>query len=71
LSDESAQRLCAVFAEGLAAFHARRWREAGEVFSRLRGAYPQDGPARFYGILCEQYAVHPPGADWSGMIAIP
>lgn len=44
---------CAEFAEALAAFRERRWREAGDQFSAMLRANDLDGPARFYLKLCD------------------
>jgi adenylate cyclase len=47
-------RLCERFAEGLSAFHAHRWQRARELFEGILADRPDDGPARFYLLRCEQ-----------------
>ncbi|MBI2779246.1 MAG: adenylate/guanylate cyclase domain-containing protein [Gammaproteobacteria bacterium] len=51
-ADATMHQHCAKFAEALAAFQERRWREAGDQFSAILRANDLDGPARFYLELC-------------------
>ncbi len=61
-------RASTLFAEALAAYEARSWRQASETFSALVGEYADDQAARFYLRACEQYSVQPPEAAWAGVI---
>jgi adenylate cyclase len=48
--------LCERFAAGLSAFRAHQWQRASELFEGVLGDWPDDGPAGFYALRCEQIA---------------
>jgi adenylate cyclase len=54
-------RLVAAFADALAAYRDRLWREAAELFRECLRAHGADGPSRFYIELCEQHTELPSG----------
>jgi adenylate cyclase len=70
--DDAAQQtmLCAVFAEGLDAYQARRWHDAAAKFSDILRVVPEDGPSRFYLERCERLLGSPPGEEWTPTIRI-
>jgi hypothetical protein len=47
-------RLCERFSGALTAFQAHQWQEARALFDRILADWPDDGPARFYAMRCEQ-----------------
>jgi len=52
------------FAEGLAAYRARRFAEGVAIFEEILAAVPDDGPAALFAARCRDLAEHPPSADW-------
>ena len=58
------------FAAALEAYRSRRWAEAVRRFSEIIGAYPEDGPSRFYLRRCERYVKRPPGASWEPTVRL-
>jgi adenylate cyclase len=54
----------------MVAFKRQSWDEAAEKFHRAIENSPNDGPARFYVKLCEEYNINPPGDDWNGVIVL-
>jgi adenylate cyclase len=69
-ADEKQQRSRAIFAEALAAFRSQSWDEAAEKFHQAMENSENDGPARFYMKLCEQYKNNPPGETWDGVVPL-
>ena len=59
-----------LFAEGLAAYRARRFAEAARSFEIALTASPQDGPSREMLDRCREYAEHPPPPEWRGEHAL-
>jgi len=68
-SDERAElaTVCERFAEGLAAYRARHWRDAEQAFREVDAMCGGDGPSRLYLYRCEQFAARPPASDWRGV----
>ncbi len=64
--DELSER----FAEGLAAYRARDWDRAIQVFSSLTERWPDDGPTRTYLDRCRTFQQAPPPADWDGVFVM-
>jgi class 3 adenylate cyclase len=54
------------YAEGLAAYRARRWDEARAAFARALEAVPGDGPSMAFVERVESFAQNPPAEDWDG-----
>jgi class 3 adenylate cyclase len=54
------------YAEGLAAYRARRWDEAQHAFRAALEAVPGDGPSLALAKRVEEFQAHPPVADWDG-----
>lgn len=71
-SNQQQRSLCALFAEGLGAYRRQAWEEAIEKFSAISSSasHTQDGPARFYVKLCEEYREKPPEAAWDGVVRL-
>ena len=58
--------LLARYAEGLAAYRARRWDVARRAFQAALEAVPGDGPSRTMAQRVESFQASPPAADWDG-----
>jgi class 3 adenylate cyclase len=58
--------LLTAYAEGLAAYRARRWDEARAAFARALEAVPSDGPAKALIARIDAFAQNPPAEDWDG-----
>ena len=58
------------FADALEAYRAGQWRDAASRFSEILGAFPDDGPSRFYLRRCESYVQNPPDEPWNPTIRI-
>ena len=58
--------LRARFAEGLAAYRARRWDEARRAFTAALDAVPDDGPSMTFIKRIDDLVTTPPGDGWDG-----
>jgi class 3 adenylate cyclase len=58
--------LLARYAEGLAAYRARRWDDARRAFQAALEAVPGDGPSMAMAGRVENFLANPPPADWDG-----
>jgi hypothetical protein len=58
--------LRAHYAEGLAAYRARRWDEATSALKAALAAAPGDGPCTVLLNRVESLRDNPPAADWDG-----
>jgi class 3 adenylate cyclase len=65
LTPEQVQ-LRSAYAEGLAAYRARRWDDAAKAFARALQAVPGDGPSTTFAARIESLAQNPPADDWDG-----
>jgi class 3 adenylate cyclase len=54
------------YAEGLAAYRARRWDEARRAFTAALEAVPGDGPSAVMITRLDAFAASPPAQDWDG-----
>ena len=54
------------YAEGLAAYRARRWNEAQTALNAALEIAPGDGPSLTLLARIESMEKNPPGADWDG-----
>jgi class 3 adenylate cyclase len=54
------------YADGLAAYRARRWDEARAAFHAALEAVPTDGPSTALLSRVDRLQEYPPGADWDG-----
>jgi class 3 adenylate cyclase len=54
------------YAEGLAAYRARDWDEAGRAFAAALEAVPGDGPSIEFVRRIDSFATNPPAGDWDG-----
>ncbi len=63
---EQQQVLLARYAEGLAAYRARRWDEARRAFQAALEAVPGDGPSMAMAQRVENFQANPPPAEWDG-----
>lgn len=60
-------RIVDLFHEGLAAFEAKNWKQAAEIFRNVLGQDPEDGPAKYYLEWCAKFLKSPPAKDWDGV----
>lgn len=60
------QELKARFAEGLAAYRARRWDAARDGFAAALAAIPGDGPSKVFLKRLDDFSSSPPLEDWDG-----
>ncbi|WFU17684.1 adenylate/guanylate cyclase domain-containing protein [Bradyrhizobium sp. CB3481] len=63
---EQQLELQARYAEGLAAYRARRWDDAHRAFLAALEAVPGDGPSKAMAERVENFRANPPPADWDG-----
>jgi class 3 adenylate cyclase len=63
---EKQLELLARYAEGLAAYRARRWDDARRAFQAALEAVPGDGPSKAMAQRVENFQANPPAADWDG-----
>jgi adenylate cyclase len=54
------------YAEGLAAYRARRWDDAAAAFAAARAASPDDGPALALMERIHVFKASPPAESWDG-----
>ena len=54
------------YAEGLAAYRARRWDEARRAFDAAITAVPHDEPSKIFIKRVDDFAANPPAAAWDG-----
>jgi adenylate cyclase len=54
------------YAEGLAAYRARRWPEARQAFAAALTALPGDGPSMAMLARMDAFSQNPPAEDWDG-----
>jgi adenylate/guanylate cyclase family protein len=54
------------YSEGLAAYRARHWDEAGRGFAAALDAVPGDGPSATFVKRIDGLLADPPGVDWDG-----
>ncbi len=60
----------ALLQSGLEAIAARNWDAAADCFQHCLELRSDDGPARFYLRLCNEYQRNPPPSNWDGVIQI-
>ncbi|MDE5455303.1 HAMP domain-containing protein [Bradyrhizobium sp. CSA112] len=63
---EKQLELLARYAEGLAAYRARRWDDARRAFQAALEAVPGDGPSKAMAQRVKNFQADPPAADWDG-----
>jgi class 3 adenylate cyclase len=63
---EKQLELLARYAEGLAAYRARRWDDARRAFRAALVAVPGDGPSKAMAQRVENFQADPPADDWDG-----
>jgi adenylate cyclase len=59
-----------LYTEGLAAYRARRFTEALEIFRAAQEAFGRDGPSRIMLERCAWFAKEPPPPDWDGVFVM-
>ena len=69
--DQTQREICAMFAEGLAAFRSRSWEQARATFTQCIDFAGKDGPSQFYLTLCDQYLKTPPSEEpWDAVVTL-
>jgi adenylate cyclase len=70
-AEQTQREVCAMFAEGLAAYRNRAWEQARTLFQQCVDFTGKDGPAQFYLTLCEQYLATPPSEEaWDAVVTL-
>jgi adenylate cyclase len=62
--------LCDTFGRALEAYRKRLWSEAIGLFEEVLEMSPEDGPSRFYLMLCREFLVKPPPDGWEGSVSL-
>ncbi|HET6490389.1 MAG TPA: adenylate/guanylate cyclase domain-containing protein [Syntrophales bacterium] len=62
--------LCLAFSRALEAYRSRDWNEAIGLFEDVLRLRPDDGPARFYQMICREFIVKPPPEGWEGSVTL-
>jgi adenylate cyclase len=62
--------LCETFGRALEAYRKRLWDEAIRLFEEVLDMSPEDGPSRFYLMLCREFLVKPPPDGWEGSVSL-
>jgi len=68
--DAERDRLFATFSEGIEAYRARRWREAGMRFAAALDIDPEDGPSQAYLDRSRHFRDNPPEDDWDSSFTL-
>lgn len=55
------------YADGLAAYRARRWDDARRAFTSALASVPDDGPSLTFVQRLDHFAATPPSDDWDGV----
>jgi adenylate cyclase len=63
-------RLRELYAEGLVAYRARRWKDARNAFNEALCAVSDDGPSLTLLVRLERMELHPPAEGWDGSWSI-
>jgi adenylate cyclase len=66
-SEKSVEEAVEVFHRGLALFEEKDWAGAQKIFEEVLRILPEDGPARRYIKLCQDYEAKPPASGWDGV----
>ncbi|MGE5856621.1 MAG: adenylate/guanylate cyclase domain-containing protein, partial [Syntrophaceae bacterium] len=62
--------LCETFGRALEAYRKRLWDEAIRLFEEILEMSPEDGPSRFYLMLCREFLIKPPPDGWEGSVSL-
>jgi adenylate cyclase len=58
------------FSEALTAYRRQQWEDAIDLFNKILGMFPEDGPSRTFIERSRQYLEHPPAPEWDGVYAM-
>lgn len=67
---KNTEKLCAVFAQGLAYYRKREWDQAIGQFQQALQIVPSDVPAQLYVDRCIAYKQTPPPDNWDGVFEL-
>ena len=58
------------FSEALTSYRRQQWRDAIELFSKIKAKFPDDGPAETFIHRSHELMEAPPESDWDGVYAM-
>jgi len=61
------ESLLVPFAEAMAAYRAREWKEAAELFGQILSTHPDDDPTQVFLQRALEFLEHSPEEDWDGV----
>jgi len=62
--------VCEAFGRALEAYRKKLWEDAIRLFEEVLETSPEDGPSRFYLMLCREFLVKPPPDGWEGSVSL-
>jgi class 3 adenylate cyclase len=68
--DENTRKAYGLFAEAMACWQERKFTEAADLLSQVRGQLPQDRPAKIFHELAIAYQQAPPEPSWAGELRL-
>jgi adenylate cyclase len=66
-ADKAIEEAVQVFHRGLEQFEAKEWAGARKTLEEVLKLLPEDGPAKRYIKLCQEYEAKAPAANWDGV----
>ncbi len=67
---KAAEEAVGIFHKGLERFEDRDWKGARKIFGEILKLLPEDGPAKRYIKLCQEYEAKPPASNWDGVFSL-
>ncbi len=67
---KAAEEVVGIFHNGLERFEDRDWKGARKIFGEIIKISPEDGPAKRYIKLCQEYEAKPPANNWDGVFSL-
>jgi adenylate cyclase len=69
-ADEAKIALCETFIRALEAYRKQLWNVAIDLFENILAMNADDGPSRFYLVLCREFILKPPPEGWEGSVTL-
>jgi adenylate cyclase len=66
-NDTNKTKLVTMFTEALNRYREGKFHEAKEKFTEILRNFPNDTPSALYKERCQEYILHPPPLDWTGV----
>jgi adenylate cyclase len=66
-NDTNKTKLVTMFTEALNTYREGKFHEAKEKFTEILRNFPNDTPSALYNERCQEYILHPPPLDWTGV----